>query len=78
MEDEKKFQLQRVAVGFHPNNTFSHAPPLIEAIFHIKIKLFQTGNQLRPPEWPIVRLLVQAGADIYVLHGKGYDCPEDT
>jgi len=39
---------------------------------------FQTGNQLRPPEWPIVRLLVQAGADIYVLHGKGYDCPEDT
>src|ERR1700722_17418834 len=35
-------------------------------------------HQLRPLEWPIVRPLAQAGADIYVLHGKGYNCPEDT
>lgn len=70
--------LARIAVGFHPNNTFGHAPPLIEAIFHIKIiKLFQTGHQLRPPEWSILRLLVQAGGGVYVIHGRGYGCPEN-
>ena len=49
----------KISVGFDPNNTFGHASTLIEAIFHIKIiTLFQTGHQLHPPEWLIVRLLV--------------------